>query len=754
MMRQRIHSLKLWTKKPIILFSGAVLILLLFLIVRIAMPCREYEYNGSHFFETGVPVTDAVIYAGLNLNPGVWRISLEYETDTDLGAMCTVADGTVFTGGLLTNGEPFYSGLGKTHYAMWLYEKTEELQITVNYNGQGYLSTGKLTITETNQLWTMLMTVVLFLWVIGISIMTFYYYDKTYSVAKEKKHVFFCLAAISLIASTPYLCGYNITGADLTYHLRRIEGVKDGLLGGQFPVRIEPRWLYDHGYANAIFYCNTFLYFPAILRLLGFTISASYNAYCILLTIATVWISYSCFSKMMKDHNIGIICSALYTFSIFRIYKLIITTATGEGTAFAFLPLVLYGLYRVFSENPKEKAYQTAWIPIMFGMAGLIQSHVLTCEITVLVVIVYCLTYIRKVFSRNTFWVLVKGAVLSLLVSLWFLVPFVDYYLTQDVHIKHVSARTIQSSGLYLAQLAFHFWTNGANLTSAGYGMQHSHAIGIGLVLVIAIIVFLILWFSGKFHKNDDSLLSFVKATALLGVLLLFMSTNSFPWDRIQSLHPAVAALVSSLQFPNRFLGWGTACLVTVFGYCLLHFGRENMRAYWVMLAVAVIGVTTSGMYLLDFVNKNQEYYELYSEEGMGFGYISGAEYLIQGTDESLLTFSGPQAGDGVEINDFGQNYLKLILSCTNQSDSDSFVELPLLLYKGYQAIDMETKQSLQVFAGDNNEVSVRIPAGFDGTLQVNFISPIYWRIAEIISLGTLIALILTGWKHRREKPC
>ena len=80
---------------------------------------------------------------------------------------------------------------------------------------------------------------------------------------------------ISLVASIPYLCEYNITGADLTYHLQRIEGVKDGILGGQFPVRLEPRWVYDHGYANAIFYCNTFLYFPALLRLLGFTVSAS-----------------------------------------------------------------------------------------------------------------------------------------------------------------------------------------------------------------------------------------------------------------------------------------------------------------------------------------------------------------------------------------------------------------------------------------------------------------------------------------------
>lgn len=751
---QRIHDLKLWKRKGIIVFSGIIFVVLAVLVIKMIIPCREYIYHDSYSFETGVSTAQTVIYDGIRLRPGVYLVALEYDTDTDLGALCTVADGTVFTGGLLSNGEHLYSGLGKTNYAVWLYESTENFQVTVSYNGEGSLSTGALTITETNQLWTMLSTIVIFVWLVGSCLIVYYYYDKKYIVSKEIKHTFFFLAVISLIASLPYLNGYNITGADLTYHLQRIEGVKDGLLGGQFPVRIEPRWVYDHGYASAIFYCNTFLYFPAILRLLGFTVSASYNAYCILINIITVWIAYYCFGKMMKDRNIGIACSGLYTMSIFRIYKLVGTTAVGEGSAVAFMPLVAYGLYRIFSENTEEKKYKTSWVPLMLGLAGLIQTHVLSCEITAFVVVVYCLAFIFKVFRPAVFLELAKGGLGAALISLWFLVPFVDYYLTQDVHIKHVSARTIQESGLYVAQLLFHFWTTGSNLTSAGYGMQHSHPIGIGLVLIIALGVFLILWFSGVFRKTHDNRLTFVKVTALLGILLLFMSTNSFPWDRIQSLNPVVASLVSSLQFPNRFLGWGTVCLVIVFGYCLLHFKEHAVHCYWIMTAVAFIGVTTSGMYLSDFIMRDQNYFELYNEESMGFGYISGAEYLIQGTDESLLTFSGPKAGDSVEISRYEKKYLKTKLSCNNRTSVDSSVELPLLLYKGYRAIDVDTGQWLQISAGDNQKVCIRIPANFAGNIQVDFVSPVYWRIAEWISAGTAILLIVAGWRYRRKKPC
>ncbi len=751
---QRMREMKLWKKKPIYIAAIIFSLLLLFLLIKIIMPCREYFFEGSYSFSEGTASPNAVIYEGIQLRPGVYCVELDYETDTDLGAICNVWDGTVFTGGLLCNGEHLYSGLDRTEYHMWLYEGTDALQLVVSYGGVGSLTTGNLKITETNQLWTMLLTVVVFLAACVFACLLFYYYDREYRVSPEKKHVFFWVTTISLIASIPYLCGYNITGADLTYHLQRIEGVKDGLLGGQFPVRLEPEWVYNHGYANAIFYCNTLLYFPAILRLLGFTVAAAYNIYGIALNIATAWIAYYCFGKMFCKRNVGIVCSALYTLSIFRIYKLIITTAVGEGSAVTFIPLVIYGLYRIFTEDPKDKNYKTAWIPVMFGYAGLMQTHVLTCEITALVTLLFCAIHIRKIFCKNTFLELAKGALSAVFVSLWFLVPFLDYYITQDVHIRHVSARTIQDRGLYPAQLAFHFWTTGANTPTGDNGMQYSHPVGIGLVLLVALAVFLIMWFSGAFRKSESRKVPFVKITALLGILLLFMSLNSFPWDRIQFLNSVTAALVSSLQFPNRFLGWGTVCLVMVFGFCLWYFEKHNVKFYWVMTAVAVIGVATSGIFLLDFVNRDQAYYELYNEESMGFGYISGAEYLVEGTDAEQLTFARPVAGEGVEVLSYEKEYLKAVMSCVNDTDVDSYVDVPILLYRGYQAVDVQTGQTMQLCAGENNIVRVLIPGNYEGSLRINFVSPIHWRISEMVTLVTVIAVLVAGLRNRRKEIC
>lgn len=747
----RIRELKLWKKKPFYLGGAVFALLVLLCVIRIVIPCREYNYESLHNFDETVEPGWTDIYEGIRLSPGVYRVELEYDTDTDLASLCNMEDGTVISGGLRTNGEHLYSGLGKTGFTVWLYEKTDSLRVQIYYTGGSRLTTGNLKIIETNQLWTMLLTVILSVWLVFCIALTFCYYDREYPVSQEKKNVFFFVGVIGLIASVPYLCGYNITGADFTYHLQRIEGVKDGLLGGQFPVRLEPRWLYDYGYADAIFYCNTFLYFPALLRILGFTVTASYNVYCIVMNIATAWISFYCFSRIFENQRIGIICSALYTFSIFRIYKFIVTSAVGEGSAVTFIPLVIYGMYRIFAEDPKEEKYKSSWVPLMLGLAGLIQTHVLTCEITALVILLFCLAEIRKVFQKDTFLELVKGAVGAVLLSLWFLVPFLDYYLTQDVHIKHVSGRTIQERGLYFAHLAFHFWKGGTNALAAEKGLESSHPMGLGLVLLSGLFLFLIFWFSGYFRGKADKRVSFAKETAVIGTLLLFMSTCAFPWDRIQKLHPVTAALVSSLQFPNRFLGWGTVCAVFVFGYCLRYFQSRNAGFYRAMAALALIGVTTSGMYLFDHVNADQAYFELYNEESMGFGYISGAEYLIEGTDAEKLTYGGVAAGDGVEVYSWEKGYLQAAVQCANRKSGDSFLDIPLLLYKGYQAVNTDTGEPLRLSAGENNVVRVEIPEGFDGSLRVSFVSPVYWRISEWISAGTVM-LLLAVWAGRKRR--
>lgn len=740
---KKIKSLGLLKHKCLWVLFGIAALLSAVCIYKIVEPNNRYRYEGEYTFEQGIATGDTVLFERIALLPGVYYVELEYNTDMDFINSCSILDSSVFRGGLKTNGEQLHSGLDRTGFYMWLLEETEELQVCVSYEGEGSLRTSGVTFIETDQLWTCFLTVILFVFLILACCLTYYYYEKEYGVSGEKKNTFFWIMLISLIASVPYFFHGNVAGADTTYHLQRIEGIKDGLLSGQFPVRIEPEWVQGHGYANAVFYCPALLLIPALLRLAGFTVSVSFNVYCIAMNIATAWISYYCFSRIFKNKQIGIMCSALYTLSIFRTYRFLIMAVVGEGSAITFLPLIFYGLYRIFTENPKDKSYKTAWIPVAAGYAGIIQTHVLTCEITVFLTLVICFICIKKIFRPETFLELAKGALAAIGVSLWYLVPFVDYYLTQNVHIKYVSARTIQDRGLYGAQLLFNYWQFGSNVLLGENGMRLSHALGIGLVLILGLGLFAVLWFSGKLSKKGEPALKLAKASAVLGSLLLLMSLNIFPWDKIQHINGITAALVSSIQFPNRFLGWGTVCLVAVCGYCLLLFRERGQKyCYYAGMLVVLLGVTTSGMYLIDHVIRDQPQVSIYNEEGMGTGNISGAEYLIEGTNPELLTFKNATAGSWVTVLAYEKKYLHVRLTCINELDADSYVELPMLYYKGYRAYEKESGRNLNVCAGDNNVVRVMLPPGFSGEIEVDFVSPLYWRISELISLAVVVSFI------------
>lgn len=738
-------------RKPYVRYTilGISLLLSLLCVIRIAMPNREWNYAGSYEFVKGTPCPDQEVYEHISLGAGVYRLELSYESAGDTNAMCNVKDGTVYYGGLLCNGEHMYAALDHTSYDFWLFEPTEELSVTIDYSGQESLTTGNLRIVETNLLWTRYLTILL---AISALILWTLWYQKrdAQKEKKERRHVvIFGIGVIAFLASIPYLYDGMISGADLTYHLQRIEGVKDGLLTGQFPVRLEPRWVFDHGYANGIFYCNLLLYFPAALRMLGFTVTESYLLYCIALNIATAAIAWYCFGKMFRDDVVGLACSGLYTLSIFRVYRLLGTGAVGEGSAFTFFPLVLYGIYLIFEGKKEEREFRNSWIVLGLGYAGLVQTHVLSCEIAALMTVLLCLVYLPKLFEKERFLKCVQGAFFALGLSLWYLVPFLDYYFTQDVKIRHASARTIQERGVTFVQELQTFWNFHDTAASTTERMQYTHPVGPGLFLIAGVFLLLLLLFLEVIPRGKETEKSFAIRSAGLGCLVLWMATDTFPWDALQTTSQTAATLVSSLQFPYRFIGWGMTFLIVVVGY-LLSFFRKNQKLFYRMgLVIVMTAVATSYVYLIDAEDESTGAIHLFNRESMGFGYISGEEYLIYGTDSSALSFVKPKADEGIGISEYEKKGLRATFFCENSSDTQGTVKLPILLYKGYQASG-DGGESLEITDDRSHLLGVSIPAGYSDRITVKFTEPWYWRAAELITLTVVVAFV-AGMVYKRR---
>ena len=161
------------------------------------------------------------------------------------------------------------------------------------------------------------------------------------------------------------------------------------------------------------------------------------------------------------------------------------------------------------------------------------------------------------------------------------------------------------------------------------------------------------------------------------------------------------------------------------------------------------MSIAAFSLHQLEYISKHQGNYVLYNVEGMGRGYISGAEYVIEGTVDTQLTYRDAKASENVVISDYSKGSLRAGFTCTNTSKEEGYVDLPLLLYRGYSAEEMYTGQKLELTYGENNTICVKIPAGFEGWVSVRHRPLWYWRVAEAV---TLLGYGLWIWKYKKVK--
>lgn len=710
------------------------------------------EESGGYGVEAGeAEAGNLVDFGGITLPNGVYRVSLHYVTDTNMKNMCTVTDDTVGYKMMFTNGEHLYAGLNQTDFNMWLLADTAGMIVHAQYGGEGSLIVTGLTIRETNALSRMWIFMVLCGSLLVNAAYCYGCYDRKYAIPQKNKNVTFGLGLLILFSSLPAMTDYLLNSGDLVYHLMRVEGIRDGILSGQFPVRIAPEWQHGFGYASSVFYGETLLYIMAFFRMIGFTVLTSYRMFMVLLNGAVVLTAYFCFNRMFEDKYIGLLCSGLYSLSIYRLYKTFCSGSLGEAFGVLFLPLLAYGFYRVFIQDVGEKSYKRAWIPLTIGFTGLVQSHLLTGEQAGGFTVLLCILLWKKVFRKQTFLVLAKTVVYSVLLSAWFLVPFADYMLTGDYMIKHAVGRTIQYRGLYPAHLLFTYPFRGGSVFFDEGGMVDSDPMMIGFALLVALLLWALALFLGKTAKLEKKELALGKICGGFALLSLIMSLSLFPWDRIQFMNKITATLVSSLQFPNRFLTVATVCMTVLAGLLvkvLRSLGRERLTPWYYGLMAGLTLITS--IFLIDDILYSTAFSRIYNGEGMGKGYIAGAEYLPFGTDAEQLVYKAPVAEENVTVEGWEKKALRVDVGCFNSSDREGFLELPLLYYKGYQAQDVDTGEPLTVYPGNNNLVSVSVPAGFQGTVSVRFVSPWYWRAAELLSVLTFVVLFLAVMRGKK----
>lgn len=686
------------------------------------------------------------VFASLNdisLCKATFKITVDYETDTDDNAIFFRSPTDTY-GSMKVDNITLRSDKTSVTTTMWINDSNDYM-LDVSYCGTGSLLIKNICIEQTNLRTVHTFSIIL----LCFCAVGFFYFLYRKAGTQTQKNVLFGLLIVSFAASLPLFTDYQINGLDLTYHLSRIEGLCEGMRAGMFPVKIHPNILKEHGYASPVMYGDIFLYIPALLRMLGFTVMGAYKVYVFLVNTATCFVSYLSFKKVFKKEYIGLLGCVLYTLSSYRFTNVYARAAVGEYTAMIFLPLIFCGLYLIFMNNESQKVQREGILISVIGFSGIIQTHVLTCEIVGMFTLLSCIILWKKVLRKNTFFSLAKVVIFTAFLNLWWLVPFFDYR-NEKISVNFQTHTYIQARGTFLSQLFMPFTDFNGISWDAAFGLIDEMPLNIGLGLCAGMVLIFYVMFFGK-KPEQKTHYAFTVFTMCMAVIAGFMTTIYFPYDKLMDISSLACNYLSPIQFPWRFLLMVT--LFMSFSTCAViivihnNYTKELAKRLAVLIclltaipyAYSVYSALDTGMPL-----------HIYDTEGLDTCDIGTGEYLPWGTDVQNLSAQKYTGGDNVSVTLTARNYLTIQVQAENPGTAESYVELPLLYYKGYIATDDATKNHLMVSRGDTGLVHITIPANYSGSITTCFREPWYWRASEIVSLVFLV--LFSFWNIYTER--
>ena len=537
------------------------------------------------------------------------------------------------------------------------------------------------------------------------------------------------LCAMAVLTCAPALTnGGAANGADWSFHLSRIEGIANGLRERQFPVRVYSMAKDGYGYAPSLFYGELLLYFPAVLRLLGMSVQGAYHIYLLAVQLLTAGVAFFSLRQIFKQNKTALVGSALYMLSTYHLYKIYWLSAVGEYTAMAFLPLIPAALYELYGKKPlTRRRARKACVELVVGFGMLLQVHLLSLEMTVLATAVFCLLHLRRTFTKPVLLTWLKAAALTVLLNLWFLLPFLTLMLSGDYNNMYTGSpenggQIVKNCGLRIAEL---------------FGWQKNHN-NLGPELLAG--GFVLLWCWLTLRERDAQPEGVNRKDIRVGLwavgfaaLACWMSTNTFPWQAVGRI-PVVGRILVAIQFPGRYLSLATVLLVLAAACGLSALRRTG---YARQADTAYLG------------DGGQLIYSEYKKFNIGW-YFDGL-YLPDGAHETQNGYESTVPVTTVEVTSIEQADGITTLTCAETTGQDQHAELPLLYYPGYTVIEGPGT----AFKTANGLVGVTVPANYTGTIRVTYREPKRWLAADAVSVATavvLLVLILRRRKTRRSK--
>lgn len=640
---------------------------------------------------------------------------------------------------LRNNGLTIFPGNDYQDFEVYVLDKISTAYVQCNFSGADSDGLVRVEVWKTGMGGRMLYFIVLVSFVVLDFLVIFRRRILAGKVTRKQQVVFWTLTAAVLTAYFPYLTDYFVGGDDVFFHLSRIAYLADAIKqGASWPVRVEGTWLSGHGYASSIFYGDLFLLVPAFLRLIGFSIMSSYKIFLLLVTAATACVSYFSFQKCVKDEYAALFGSLVYLLAPYRLYNVYSRAAVGEYLAMIFLPLVCCGMYLLCTEDPASEEYGKCKWYVVWGMSGVLQSHLISTEMAALLILISCVIFCKKIFRRKTVSQLAEATGLVLLINAWFWVPLLYMLRCDSYHIQEITEADMQFTGLLVRN--FFYWLP---YTGARYAAKNDVWVGVGAV---ALLLFYAVWRYKRKKKDVADMF------AMFSVLTLIMSTAYFPWNAVMKI-PGIGYVAASLQFPWRWMSPAALFLALLAVFLFRRVMEEGGMSARAVLGVVAAVTAVSAVYHVNSTAYGAPPIYLYNEENMGTANVGGGEYVLSETQISEIHYHEPAAEEGLTWTDYRKEGTNVTVSLENRTNEIRCIEIPLTGYKGYEVTAPGSETELPFVSeerGAHGDLRLAVPAGYQGTVRVSYKGFMMFHVAEAVSLGCLA--VLSGMYFYRRK--
>lgn len=555
----------------------------------------------------------------------------------------------------------------------------------------------------------------------------------------EILQILIAILSISIALLPTFQKGIYFHG-DIAFHMGRIESLYLGLRNGIFPLKVHPSLANSFGYGEGFFYPDAILYFPALLRLAGFSLEVSFKIFSGAMIVLAWFLMYITLRRLLRRMH-SFLCvfgASIYILSFRFLHSLYDYGSIGTYTAMVFIPMAIGGLLVVLFQEYQLR--DLVWMTA--GVCLVLLSHSTSAIMTLVFMLVLFLLSIPVSIQKRRIWHLMfcAGATLLATIGYWF--PAVEQVCSQKFY--------LQTNPVFLLT---------DNILGPTDILKFS-----GVADVCVVIVTILLWIltlrtfrisigtEQNCRKQDQKMIKAVGLTSILFTVLIFFA----PFWR------AIGPYIQFVQSPTRLMS------STLVGICF----TLCLSCAWILDGNAAKGTRTmfpvlAGLLVLGMVQAIAQipsYGETvpadsidYTGTIMGLGAGTewlpdgGSQYAIEEPERAIDPDGGGAYGNKEKDGAYFNVYVRMEMA---------YYDMPYFYYKGYAAYLLddagEPVQELEVEKAPTERhgyVRVILPKGRNGIghILVTYRKTKIQKLAYVIN-GVFVIAIVIGMVLLRRK--